>query len=71
MNIYEDFKYFIRKKLQSKEYIKEQTKFFETSQKYSKLETDYTKMSVEELDQQIQLKIMPHFKTWVQLLFEG
>jgi len=71
MNIYEDFKYFIRKKLQSKEYIKEQTKFFETSQKYSKIETDYTKMSVEELDQQIQLKIMPHFKTWVQLLFEG
>jgi len=28
-------------------------------------------MSSEELDQQIQSKIMPNFKTWVQLLFEG
>ena len=71
MNIYEDYKNYLRKKLQSKEYKLELQKYLDLKNKSLKVEIDYSKMNAEELDQIILQNIMPTFKTWVQLLFEG
>jgi len=64
MNVSEDFKFSIAKKLTSKEYAKEAVKNNKTMPSYSQ-------MSPGNLDNIILKKLMPKYKSWVQLLFEG
>ena len=59
MNIHEDYRFFLRKKLQSKEYAKELNS------------NSYQNMGTEQINDLIAKKILPNFKTWVQLMFEG
>ena len=59
MNIIEDYKYFIAKKLKTKDYVKEAQRVYKSSQ------MKYSDMSKEELDELITDKIMPNFRSWV------
>lgn len=65
MNIIEDYKFYIAKKLKTKEYTKEAGKTYKGQM------LKYSDMNKDDLDTLIQDKIMKHFKTWVQLMFEG
>jgi ubiquitin carboxyl-terminal hydrolase 9/13 len=58
MNIQEDYRHFLVKKLMSKEYAKES-------------KSNYLAMTKPDVERLVVQKIMAHFKTWIQLMFEG
>lgn len=66
MNIVEDYRYFVRKKIQTKDYQKEYLK-----DKRSQTLPNYSAMPKEDLDNIIKEKLMKKFKSWIQLMFEG
>lgn len=64
MNILEDYKHLVVKRLQSKEYQREASKQFKNVYNYSNLSSqDLTEIVVKSLQSK--------FKSWVQLMFEG
>ena len=52
MNVYEDYKYYVKKRITSKEYAKE-------------TKTNYQSLNKDEVDKLITDKLMIKFKTWV------
>jgi ubiquitin C-terminal hydrolase len=66
MNIIEDYRYYVIKKLTSKDYSKNCQKEWDT-----KPNLNYNTMGKEEVEKIVNQNIMPRFKTWVQTLFEG
>ena len=79
MNICEDYRHLIKKKLMSKDYQKERLniiKKMEEAGVYNSAVSkdklaDYSSMSSEDLDSVLAQKLLPSFRTWVQLMFEG
>lgn len=63
MNICEDYKFFLLKKLMSKDYPKDYQKMYFNRQQVQP--TNYSGMTKEEVTKLIQDNIMADFKSWV------